>query len=127
MKNVFVSLSVWSLVFSIPFLLSELSFLLNPFSFLPMWALYLLVVVLGFSVIIAVEDFKIGFFANLEGAVIATVVYFWLARYTLSNVGDIPMVMASNAALTSIITKSATLYIFSLLGNLAGFLVSGMA
>ena len=127
MRNPIRSLFIWSSVFSVPFLLSELSFLLSPFSVLPVWSLYLLVAILGFSLIIATDDFKIGLFADLEGSVLATVVYFWIARYLLSSVGNMPLVMASNAALTSVVTKSMTLYLFSLLGNLVGFLVSGMA
>ncbi|WP_036221897.1 hypothetical protein [Mesoaciditoga lauensis] len=126
MRKTLRSLIIWSLAFSIPFFFIELSFLLSPFSILPTWSLYLLVTILGFSIIIATDDFRIGFFSNLEGAVIASVAYFWVGSYLLQSVGSMPAVMASNAALTSIVTKSMTLYVFSLLGNLVGFLVSGI-
>ncbi len=116
----------WSMAVAGVFLLIELSMLLDPFTILPVWAIYILAILTGFFVISGSGDFKIGFFANLEGAVIATVIYFWVGKYMLQNIGNMPAVMATNAALTSVITKSMTLYIFSILGNLAGFLVSGI-
>ncbi len=126
MKSTLRALALWSVIFSVPFFLIELSFLLSPFSVFPTWSLYLLTSILGFSVIIATSDFRIGFFSNLEGAVIATVFYVWAGNYLLQRVGNMPAVMASNAALTSVVTKSITLYVFSLLGNLVAFLVSGI-
>ena len=126
MKSTLRALALWSVIFSVPFFLIELSFLLSPFSVFPTWSLYLLTSILGFSVIIATSDFRIGFFSNLEGAVIATVFYVWVGNYLLQRIGNMPAVMASNAALTSVVTKSITLYVFSLLGNLVAFLVSGM-
>ncbi len=108
------------------FLLVELSVLLAPFTLFPVWIIYAIAVLIGFFVVLESGDFKIGFFANLSGAIIATVGYFWMGKYMLQNIGNLPAVMAMNAAITSIVTKSLTLYIFSILGNLAAFLVSGI-
>ncbi len=126
MKTTMGKFFTWSMASAGVFLLIELSMLLIPFTVLPAWAMYILAILVGFFVINGSEDFKVGFFANLEGAVIATVAYFWIGKFMLQNVGNMPAVMATNAALTSIITKSMTIYIFSILGNLAGFLISGI-
>ncbi len=116
---------LWSLIFSVPFLFMELSILLSPFEFFPTWLLYLLSMMLGFAVVIAVSDFKIGAFVTVIGAVIATIAYFWAGKVVLQTFGSMPSLMATNLTSSSIVITASSLYVLAVLGNLIALLVLG--
>ncbi len=117
---------LWSLIFSFPFLFMELSILLNPFSFFPTWLLYVLSIALGFAIVEAVGDFKIGIFATVTGVIIATVAYFWIGKIMLQVFGSMPGLMATNVTSSSIVLTASSLYVMSVLGNIIALFVIGL-
>ncbi len=117
---------IWSLIFSIPFLLGQLSILFNPFSVLPDWSIYVLMIILGFSIIVSVGDFKWGVFVNFSGTLIAMILYFWIGWFILKFMGSYNFVEALNLSLSTGVINMIFLYIFCLFGNLIALIFMGI-
>jgi uncharacterized protein YebE (UPF0316 family) len=117
---------IWSFIFAIPFLFGQLSFLFNPFSIFPDWIIYILMMVLGFSIILSVGDFKTGVFINLSGTLISMIIYFWISSFILHTFGSVNEVIASNLSLSTGVITTIFLYIFCLFGNIVALIFIGL-
>ncbi len=117
---------IWSLIDAIPFFLGQMSLLFLPFSEFPGWLIYLLMLVLGLSIVISVKDFKTGIFVTLSGTLIAMIIYFWISFVILQFWGSFNSVIASNLSLSTGIINTIFLYIFCLFGNMIAMIFLGL-
>lgn len=116
---------IWSLIDTVPFLFAQLSLLFLPFSEFSGWIIYVLMLILGATIVIAIGDFKTGIFVSLSGTLIAMVVYFWMSFIILKFLGSYNGIIASNLSLSTGIINTIFLYIFCLFGNMIAMIFLG--
>lgn len=117
---------IWSLIDAVPFLFAELSLLFLPFSEFSGWIIYVLMLILGVTIVIAIGDFKTGIFVSLSGTLIAMVLYFWISFFILQLLGSYNGIIASNLSLSTGIINTIFLYMFCLFGNMIAMIFLGL-